>query len=64
MTKICKISGKKSNNAYQVSHSHVKTKKLQHVNLHKKKIWSLKKKCWVTMRLSTKVLKSLHKNNL
>ena len=64
MTKICQISGKKSNNAYQVSHSHIRTKKKQHVNLQKKKIWSSKRKCWIKVRISTKALKSIYKNIL
>ncbi len=64
MTKICQISGKKSNNAYQVSHSHIRTKKKQHVNLQKKKIWSTRKKCWIKIRISTKALKSIYTSNL
>nr|YP_009394524.1 ribosomal protein L28 [Vertebrata thuyoides]ARW63086.1 ribosomal protein L28 [Vertebrata thuyoides] len=64
MAKICQISGKKSNNAYTVSHSHVKTKKIQNVNLQKKKIWSLKNKCWIKVKISTKALKSIYKNSL
>nr|YP_009399081.1 ribosomal protein L28 [Taenioma perpusillum]ARW68478.1 ribosomal protein L28 [Taenioma perpusillum] len=61
MPKICKISKKKANNGHAVSHSHVRTKKKQHVNLQYKKIWSVNKKCWLRIRISTKVLKSLHK---
>nr|YP_009396173.1 ribosomal protein L28 [Melanothamnus harveyi]ARW65453.1 ribosomal protein L28 [Melanothamnus harveyi] len=64
MTRICQISGKKSNNAYQVSHSHIRTKKKQHINLQKKKIWSTKKQCWIKIRISTKALKSVYKKNL
>nr|YP_009944569.1 ribosomal protein L28 [Osmundea sinicola]QFR99863.1 ribosomal protein L28 [Osmundea sinicola] len=61
MSKICCLSGKKSNNAYQVSHSHIRTKKKQEANLKYKKIWSHKKKSWIKLRISTKVIKSLHK---
>nr|YP_010170941.1 ribosomal protein L28 [Chondria tumulosa]QSD57082.1 ribosomal protein L28 [Chondria tumulosa] len=61
MSKICTLSGKKKNNAYKVSHSNIKTKKIQEVNLHYKKIWSKKKQCWVKLRVSTKIIKSLHK---
>ena len=61
MAKICQISGKKSNNAYQVSHSHIRTKKKQHINLQKKKIWSIEKKSWIKIRISTKALKSIYK---
>lgn len=61
MSKICQISQKKANNGYSISHSHVKIKKRQNVNLQIKKIWSIKKKCWLKIRISTKVIKSLHK---
>lgn len=64
MSKICKMTNKKSNNAYSVSHSHVKTKKIQHVNLQIKKIWSQKQKRWVKIKISTKAIKSLHKLSL
>nr|QVQ56722.1 ribosomal protein L28 [Erythrocystis saccata] len=64
MTKICQILGKKSNNGYQVSHSHVRTKKIQNVNLQAKRIWSIKNNCWIKIKLSTKALKSLYKNSL
>lgn len=60
MGKKCQITGKTSNNGYAVSHSHHRTKKKQHVNLQKKKIWSSKQNKWITVVLSTKALKSLN----
>nr|YP_010618866.1 Ribosomal protein L28 [Deltalsia parasitica]WAX02879.1 Ribosomal protein L28 [Deltalsia parasitica] len=64
MSKICQVSGKTANNGYQVSHSNVKTRKIQNVNLHKKKIWSIKQGCWIKIRISSKMIKSLHKIKL
>lgn len=64
MSKICVISGKQKNNGYNVSHSHVKTKKNQNVNLQLKKIWSIKQKRWLKIKISTKIIKSLHKIKL
>nr|YP_009295807.1 ribosomal protein L28 [Schimmelmannia schousboei]AOM64742.1 ribosomal protein L28 [Schimmelmannia schousboei] len=64
MSKVCQITGKKANNGYSVSHSHVRTKKIQNVNLQTKKIWSNKRKCWVKMKISTKAIKSLHRLSL
>lgn len=64
MSKICQISYKKANNACAISHSHIKTKKLQHVNLQNKKIWSKKKSCWIKICVSAKVLKMRHKINI
>lgn len=64
MSKVCQISGKVANNGYKVSHSNVKTKKLQQVNLHIKRVWSVKRNCWIKLKISTKVIKSLHKIKL
>ena len=64
MSKKCQFSNKCANNAYAISHSHIRTKKRQQINLHKKKIWSLSQKKWIKMRVSTKVIKSMHKISL
>ena len=64
MSKKCQFSNKCANNAYLISHSHVRTKRQQNVNLHKKKIWSISQNRWVRMRIATKVIKSIHKINL
>ena len=63
MSKICSISGKKRNNAYAISHSHVRSKKVQNVNLQTCKIWSSDKKSWVKVRVSTKAMKTLLKRS-
>ena len=62
MSRICQVLKKKANNGYSVSHSHVKTKKIQNVNLQVKKVWSNTQKHWIKIKLSTKALKALHKN--
>ena len=64
MSRKCQISNKSANNAYSISHSHIRTKKIQQVNLQKKKIWSISQNRWIRMRISTKALKNLHKINL
>ena len=64
MSKKCQFSNKVANNAYSISHSHVRTKKRQYINLQKKRIWSSSQRSWITVRISTKAIKSLHKINL
>nr|YP_009244283.1 ribosomal protein L28 [Gelidium vagum]AMK96525.1 ribosomal protein L28 [Gelidium vagum] len=61
MSKICQITGKKANNGYNISHSHMRTKKKQNVNLQNRKIWSSSRNCWIKVKISTKGLKSLYK---
>nr|YP_009745204.1 ribosomal protein L28 [Halymenia maculata]QIG87214.1 ribosomal protein L28 [Halymenia maculata] len=61
MAKVCQITKKKANNGYSISHSHVRTKKIQNVNLQTKRIWSSIKKRWIKLKISTKAIKSLHR---
>nr|YP_009393496.1 ribosomal protein L28 [Bostrychia simpliciuscula]ARW62058.1 ribosomal protein L28 [Bostrychia simpliciuscula] len=64
MSRLCQVSGKRANNGYKISHSHIKTKKKQRVNLQYKKIWSVRKKSWIKIKISTRIIKSLHKIRL
>ena len=59
MSRKCQLTGRKANNAYAVSHSHHRTKKLQEVNLHWKRVWWPEGKRWVKLRLSTKAIKTI-----
>ena len=61
MSRVCDLTGKRANNAYAISHSHRRTKKLQEANLQEKRIWWPQGKRWVKLRLSTKALKTLEK---
>nr|YP_010199369.1 ribosomal protein L28 [Gracilariopsis tenuifrons]UAD89227.1 ribosomal protein L28 [Gracilariopsis tenuifrons] len=61
MVNKCILTNKLANNGYSISHSHVRTKKIQYVNLQTKKIWSTKQNRWIKIKISTKAIKSLHK---
>jgi large subunit ribosomal protein L28 len=64
VSRRCQLTGKKANNAFAVSHSHRRTKKLQHANLQWKKVWWPEGNRWVRLRLSTKAIKTLEKKGL
>lgn len=64
MARKCQLTGKQANNAFAVSHSHRRTKKLQEANLQNKRIWWAQGKRWVTLRLSTKAIKTLNHKGL
>jgi large subunit ribosomal protein L28 len=64
MSRVCTMTGKKANNAYAVSHSHRRTKKLQEVNLQWKRVWWSEGNRWVKLRLSTKAIKTVEKKGL
>lgn len=64
MSRKCQLTGKKANNAYAISHSHRRTKKLQEVNLQWKRVWWAEGNRWVRLRLSTKAIKTLETKGL
>ena len=64
MSRKCQLTGKKANNAYAVSHSHRRTKKLQEANLQWKRVWWPQGNRCVKLRLSTKAIKTLELKGL
>ena len=64
MSRVCELTGAKANNGMAVSHSHIRTKKLQQVNLQKRRLWWQEGNKWITLRISTKALKSIQKVGL
>ncbi|MBD0268417.1 50S ribosomal protein L28 [Pseudanabaena sp. FACHB-2040] len=64
MGRKCDLTGKEANNAFAISHSHRRTKRLQHANLQEKRIWWPQGKRWVKLRISTKAIKTLQKKGL
>lgn len=64
MGRKCQLTGKKANNAYAISHSHRRTKKLQEANLQTKRVWWPQGNRWVKLRLSTKAIKTLEHKSL
>ena len=64
MSRVCDLTGARSNNGMAVSHSHIRTKKLQRVNLQKRRLWWDEGNRWINLRISTKALKSIQKVGL
>lgn len=64
MSRVCQLTGKRANNAFAISHSHRRTKRLQEPNLQWKRIWWAEGKRWVKLRISTKAIKTLDKKGL
>jgi large subunit ribosomal protein L28 len=59
MSRRCELTGKTANNAMAISHSHRRTKRLQHANLQTKRVWWPGGNRWVKLKLSTKAIKTL-----
>ena len=64
MSRVCDLTGAKANNGMAVSHSHIRTKKLQQVNLQKRRLWWQEGNRRINLRISTKALKSIQKVGL
>jgi large subunit ribosomal protein L28 len=64
MSRRCELTGKTANNAFSISHSHRRTKRLQHVNLQSKRVWWPEGNRWVKLKLCTKAIKTLETKGL
>ncbi|MEB3259874.1 MAG: 50S ribosomal protein L28 [Cyanobacteriota bacterium] len=64
MSRVCELTGQRANNGMAVSHSHVRTKKLQQVNLQKRRLWWAEGQRFITLRVSTRTLKTIQKRGL
>jgi len=47
-----------------VSHSHIRTKKLQQANLQQRRLWWAEGNKWVNIRVTTRALKTIQKKGL
>jgi large subunit ribosomal protein L28 len=61
MSRVCQLTGKKPLTGNNVSHSHNKTKMKQLPNLRTKKIWVEEENNFVTVKISTRALRTLKK---
>lgn len=64
MARICQITGKKSMVGNNVSHSNAKTKRTFNVNLQSKKFYHPELDKWITLKVSTKGIKTIDKKGL
>ncbi len=61
MSKVCQLTGKRPKSGHKVSHSNIKTKRRFEPNLQKKRFFIPETGNWITLRISTKALKSINK---
>lgn len=64
MARRCDLTGKRPNVANKVSHSNIKTKKRQFPNLQMRRIWWEEEGRYVTLKLSTRALRTLRTKTL
>ncbi len=61
MSRVCQLTGKRPISGHHVSHSNVKTKRRFLPNLHKKRFFIPEKNEWVTLKVSSKALRTINK---
>ena len=61
MSRVCQITGKRPTTGNNVSHAHNKTRRRFLPNLHKHRFWLEGEKRFVTLRVSTRGLRTIDK---
>ncbi len=64
MAQVCQITGKKAKVGNKVSHANNKTKRKFHPNLQKKKFFIPEENRWVTMKISTKAIRTINRDGI
>ena len=64
MARVCQITGKRPQVGNNVSHANNKTKRRFLPNLQKKRFFIPEENKWVTLKLSTKAMKTISKHGI
>jgi large subunit ribosomal protein L28 len=64
MARVCEITGKRPQVGNNVSHANNKTKRRFYPNLQKKRFFIPEENKWITLKLSTKAIKTINKNGI
>ena len=64
MAKVCQITGRKRMIGNNVAHSKLRTKREFALNLKTKKFWSEEEQRFVTLKVTTKGMRTIKKNGL
>ena len=64
MARVCDITGKRPRVGNNVSHANNKTKRKFYPNLQKKRFYIPEEDKWITLKVSTQVLRTINKNGI
>ena len=64
MSKVCQVTGKRPMTGHNVSHAHNKTKRRFLPNLHTHRFWVESEKRFVSLRVSTKGMRTIDKKGI
>lgn len=64
MTRVCEITGKRPIVGNRVSHANNKKRRRFLPNLHRQRFWLEDERRWVSLRVSTRGLRTIEKNGI
>ena len=64
MSRVCQVTGKGPATGNKVSHSNIKKRRRFLPNLHAQRFWLEDEKRWVSLRVSTRGLRTIEKNGI
>jgi large subunit ribosomal protein L28 len=64
MARVCEITGKRPRVGNRVSHANNKTKRRFNPNLQKKRFYLPEEERWITLKVSTKAIKTINKHGI
>lgn len=64
MSRVCQVTGKRTERGNNVSHAHNKTRRSFLPNLHYRRFWVESEQRWVRLRVSNKGLRIIDKKGI
>jgi large subunit ribosomal protein L28 len=64
MSRVCQVTGKRPTSGNKVSHSNIKKRRRFLPNLHSQRFWVESEARWITLRLSTRGLRTIEKRGI
>ncbi|GAA3992652.1 50S ribosomal protein L28 [Allokutzneria multivorans] len=64
MSARCQVTGREPGFGKQVSHSHVRTSRRWNPNIQRRRYWLGSENRWITLRVSTKGIKTIDKRGV
>jgi len=64
MSRVCQVTGKRPTTGNTVSHSNIKKRRRFLPNLHVQRFWLETERRWVTLKVSTKGMRTIEKKGI
>lgn len=64
MARVCEVTGKKPAKGWNVSHSNNHTKRRFNINLQTKRFFIPEENKWITLKLTTRAIRTINKKGL